>query len=257
MWWSYLPRARAKRPCGRTAPIRDGRAWAAPAGKISYSSPQLASVGGETHLLFVSDLGLSAFDPSSGALLWEYLVPPSLDKERAIQPKAVGSGGFLFDAGRNVGTIRIDVARQDGSWVATQRWASRQLKPAFNDFVVCEDAIYGLDGRVLTCVDVRTGERRWKKGRYGSGQVLLLADQALLVVVTDEGEVVLVAADPNQHRELGRFQAIEGKTWNHPVIAHGRLYVRNAQEMACYEIRLEDPSATDQARAGLSEPSTR
>jgi hypothetical protein len=115
------------------------------------------------------------------------------------------------------------------------------LKPSFNDFVVHQGSIYGFDGRVLTCVDLQTGKRRWKGGRYGSGQLLLLGDQPLLVVVTDGGQVVLVAADPNGHRELGRFQAVEGKTWNHPVIAHGRLYVRNAQEIACYELRLEGP----------------
>jgi outer membrane protein assembly factor BamB len=68
---------------------------------------------------------------------------------------------------------------------------------------------------------------------------LLLRDQALLVVVSDEGEVVLVAADPNEHRELSRFRAVEGKTWNHPVIAHGRLYIRNAEEIAGYELETE------------------
>jgi hypothetical protein len=104
--------------------------------------------------------------------------------------------------------------------------------------VVHDDAVYGFDGRVLTCVDLQTGRRRWKEGRYGSGQVLLLGDQPLLVVVTDEGEAVLVAADPYEHQELGRFQAVKGKTWNHPVVANARLYVRNAEEIACYELRL-------------------
>jgi outer membrane protein assembly factor BamB len=65
--------------------------------------------------------------------------------------------------------------------------------------------------------------------------------EPLLVVVTDEGEVVLVAADPNEPKELGRFQALEGKTWNHPVIAHGRLYVRNVKGIAGHELRLEGP----------------
>ena len=86
-------------------------------------------------------------------------------------------------------------------------------------------------------IDLETGRRRWKEGRYGSGQVLLLGDQPLLVVIADDGQAVLVTADPNAHQELGRFQAVEGKTWNHPVIAHGRLYVRNAQEMACFELQ--------------------
>jgi hypothetical protein len=73
-------------------------------------------------------------------------------------------------------------------------------------------------------------------GRYGKGQVLLLADQALLLVLSEEGAAVLLAANRNRHEELGRFQAINGKTWNHPVVAHGRLYVRNGEEMACYEL---------------------
>jgi hypothetical protein len=68
---------------------------------------------------------------------------------------------------------------------------------------------------------------------------VLLADQGLLLVISETGEVVLLAADPSRHQELGRFQAIQGKTWNHPVIAHGRLYARNAEEMACYELSLK------------------
>jgi outer membrane protein assembly factor BamB len=214
-------------------------AWSAAAGKVSYCSAHLASVGGATQLLFVSDRGLSAFDPSSGSLLWEYRTPAgSPGVPRAVQPRAVGPGEILFDAGPDRGTALIEVAQTGGKWVPAERWTSRYLKPSFNDFVVHDHALYGFDGRVLSCIDLQTGRRRWKEGRYGSGQVLLLADQPLLVVVTDEGEVVLVAADPDEHRELGRFQAVEGKTWSHPTIARGRLYLRNAQQIACYELRL-------------------
>jgi hypothetical protein len=218
-------------------------AWSAPAGKRSYSSPHLASVGGETQLLFVSDRGLSAFDPSSGAVLWEHPTPPgNPGVPRAVQPRAVGPRGILFDAGPDLGTALVEVARSSPSWAAAERWASRALKPSFNDFVVYGKEIYGFNGQVLTCVDLETGRRRWRNGgRYGSGQVLLLGDQGLLVVISEKGEAVLVAADPEARKELGRFQAVEGKTWNHPVIAHGRLYVRNAREVACYQLRLEGP----------------
>jgi outer membrane protein assembly factor BamB len=217
-------------------------AWSAPAGKVSYSSPHLASVGGAAQLLFVSDRGLAAFDPSSGAVLWEHPTPPgNPGVPRAVQPRAVGPRGVLFDAGPDLGTRLVEVAQAGRSWAATERWLSPQLKPSFNDFVVYGQALYGFDGRILTCVDLETGRRRWKGGRYGSGQVLLLGDQGLLVVVTDEGEAVLVAADPDGRRELGRFRAVEGKTWNHPAIANGRLYVRNAREVACYQLRPEGP----------------
>jgi outer membrane protein assembly factor BamB len=210
-------------------------AWSAVAGRVSYSSPQLASIGGESQLLFVSDRGLSAFDPVTGALLWEHRTPagpPGVP--RSVQPRVVGSNAILFDAGADVGTALVEVAKKDWTWTATRRWTSGRLKPSFNDFVVHDNAVYGIDGLVLTCIDLQTGKRRWRDGSYGSGQLLLLGDQALLVVVTDEGEAVQVAANPNEHQELGRFKAIKGKTWNHPVIAHGRLYLRNAEEIACY-----------------------
>jgi len=77
---------------------------------------------------------------------------------------------------------------------------------------------------------------RWRDGRYGHGQALLLANQDLILVISESGEVILLAADPEKLTELGRFQALNGKTWNHPVVAHGRLYVRNAEEIACYEL---------------------
>jgi hypothetical protein len=85
-------------------------------------------------------------------------------------------------------------------------------------------------------VDLATGKRRWKGGRYGHGQVVLLADQALLLVLGEAGEVALVRADPKRHEELGRLAALTGKTWGHPTVAGGRLYVRNAEEMACYDL---------------------
>jgi outer membrane protein assembly factor BamB len=213
-------------------------AWSAAAGKVSYSSPHLMTAGDKKHLLFVSDRGLFAYDPSSGTELYSYGTEAgNPGVPRATQPQAIGAGGILFDSGPDVGTILVDAAHQDGSWTVSKRWISRQLKPSFNDFVLHDKSIYGFDGRMLTCIDLQTGKRRWKEGRYGSGQVLLLGDQALLMVVTEEGELVLVAANPEEHQELARFQAIKGKTWSHPVIAHGRLYIRNAEWMACYKLQ--------------------
>jgi len=94
--------------------------------------------------------------------------------------------------------------------------------------------VYGLDEGILTCLDVATGERKWKGGRYGYGQVLLASGH--LIVISDIGELALVAAVPDRYSELSRFSALSGKTWNVPAIADGRLLVRNATEMACFNI---------------------
>jgi outer membrane protein assembly factor BamB len=125
-----------------------------------------------------------------------------------------------------------------GEWRSDERWVSKDLKPFFNDYVIHDRFIYGFDGKIFCCVDGQTGKRCWKGGRYGNGQVLLIADQPLLLVLSESGEVILIAVNPHQNEELGRFQALNGKTWNHPVIAHGRLYLRNSEEIACYQLKL-------------------
>jgi outer membrane protein assembly factor BamB len=215
-------------------------AWSALAGRISYSSPQRALIGGMEQVLFVSDRGLTAYEPSSGALLWEHLTSPGNPGiPRSVQPHVIGRSRVLFDAGPEAGTALVEVTLEKGSWTASERWLSGQLKPSFNDFVAHGNALYGFDGRIFTCIELETGQRRWKNGRYGSGQVLLLPDQSLLLVIAESGKVILVAADPDRHQELGRFQAIGGKTWNHPVIAHGWLFVRNSEEIACYQLPLD------------------
>jgi outer membrane protein assembly factor BamB len=109
------------------------------------------------------------------------------------------------------------------------------MKNKFTSSVVHEGFIYGLDESILACVAAATGELRWKGGRYGYGQLVLASGR--LIVLTEDGDLVLVAATPESHQELSRFSALSGKTWNHPAIAHGRLFVRNLQEMAAYDLR--------------------
>jgi outer membrane protein assembly factor BamB len=213
-------------------------AWSAPAGAYSYSSAQLATLAGREQVLFISNQGLASFDPASGAALWEY---PSPDQPpRSCQPMPVSDTQLLVQLGMEAPTDLVDVTRSGDGFAATKRWTSRNLKPSFNDFVVHDGYVYGFDGGIFCCVELKTGNRKWKKGRYGTGQVLLLADQPVLVVISDEGEAVLVAAKPEAFEELGRFQAVTGKTWNHPAVVEHRLYVRNAGEIACYELTPKD-----------------
>ena len=96
--------------------------------------------------------------------------------------------------------------------------------------------MYGIDGGIFTCVDLKTGDRKWKGGRYGKGQTVLLENSGVLLVSAEDGRVVLLRADPGEHSELASFKALEGKTWNHPVVVGDKLYVRNAQEAACYQL---------------------
>jgi hypothetical protein len=210
-------------------------AWTAPVGHGSYSSPQLVNFSGTNQCLMLTDDGLYAVDPTKGTVLWKNGVAMP-GAPRVVQSHRVGDrqlvGTFTLP-----GTALIEVTRDAEGWKSDQVWTSSQLKPEFPDFVVHEGHAYGFDTGIFCCINLADGKRSWKEGRYGRGQVMLLADQSLLLVISETGEAILLPASPDRHQELARFNALEGKTWNHPVIAHGRMYVRNAQEMACYDVQ--------------------
>ncbi len=215
--------------------------WAAGEGQFSYGSTQLSKLGGVEQVLIATDQGLSAFEPASGKILWTGGSALKTGMARCIQPAVVGDSDVLLGTGFGIGTERVHVAQSGDEWTATEVWKEpiRTIRPYFNDLVVHQDHIYGFDNNLFTCVSLSDGKSKWKARGYGNGQALLLPDQDLLLILSETGEVALVAAKPDRHGELARFKAIEGKTWNHPVIAHGKLFVRNGEEAACFELTEE------------------
>ena len=205
---------------------------------MSYSSPHLAAIDGVTQVLLLSSVGVASFAPADGTLLWEHSWQPGVS---IVQPALASDGDVLITAGDAMGGIgirRLAVARGPAGWTVEERWTSRGLKPYFNDFVVHKGHAFGFDGNILACIDLEDGTRKWKGGRYGNGQLVLLSDQDLLLVLTEDGELALVRATPDQFTELARFPAIDGKTWNHPVLVGDVLLVRNGQEMVAFRLSL-------------------
>ncbi len=206
--------------------------WFGPDGGISYSSPVLLTIDGSAQILLLSDTGATSVALADGAPLWKYAWPGY----PIVQPALTPEGDILLAVNEKSGTRRLSVAHGPAGWTVEERWTSTGLKPYFNDFVVHHGHAFGFDGSILSCIDLKDGTRNWKGGRYGHGQLLLLSDQDVLVVLSEEGELALVAATPDQFTEIARFPAIEGKTWNHPVLVGDVLLVRNGQEMAAFRL---------------------
>jgi outer membrane protein assembly factor BamB len=211
--------------------------WTGPKGGVSYSSPVLATIGGVPQVLLMSAAGLVSVSPADGKTLWEH----KWGGFPIVQPAVEADGTVLVAAASDSGTRRLFVAQKGDGWSVEERWTSPALKPYFNDFVVHEGHAYGFDGRILACIDLADGRRVWKGGRYGNGQLVLLPEQGLLLVLSEEGELALVKAAPEGFTELARVKALEGKTWNHPAIAGDMLLVRNGAEMVAYRLPWEAP----------------
>ena len=211
--------------------------WTRQTGAGGYSSPHLATIHGVDQVLLLSGGGgVTSVSPDDGTVLWQL---PWQEGVSIVQPAVLSGSDVIAIAGDMMGgqgMRRISVSRQGTAWRTEERWTTRGLKPYFSDFVVHEGHAYGFDGTILACIDLETGERRWKGGRYGAGQMLLIADQDLLLVVAEEGELALVQAAPDKHSEVARFKAIEGKTWNHPVLVRDVLLVRNGEEAAAFRL---------------------
>jgi hypothetical protein len=149
-------------------------------------------------------------------------------------------GAILISVDNMSGLRRLAVAHGPGGWTSEERWTSTGLKPYFSDFVIHKGHAYGFDGAILSCIDLQDGQRKWKGGRYGQGQLVLLPEQDVLLVLAEEGDLALVGATTDGFKELARFPAIKGKTWNHPVLAGDVLLARNGEEMAAFRLAHED-----------------
>jgi len=184
-----------------------------------------------------SNRGVELLDPESGESLLDYSWKENT--YRSIQPRVVDGSDIILATGMNFGTRRIYISETDGKLSSEDLWTSKRLKPDFNDFVIFQGNAYGFDASIFTSINLETGERNWKGGRYGKGQVLLLEKSALLLIAGEQGEGVLVKAIAESHVAMSNFKSLDGKTWTHPVVVGDRLYIRNDREAACYQLPLK------------------
>lgn len=214
---------------------RDGKLiWSALDDPTGYASPALVNLAGQDQIIVCAESRTLGLNIEDGKLLWEIPWRVLHNQMPIAQPVLLSTNRFLLSAGYFTGCAAVEVTKTASGFSARIVWQNKNLKNKFTSSVFWQGYVFGLDEDILTCLDAATGERKWKDGRYGYGQMLLAS--AHLVILSGEGELALVRATPDHYDEVARFQAIKGKTWNHPAVADGKILVRNAQEMACFEI---------------------
>ena len=215
--------------------VDDGQvAWTAPAGEMSYASVQKIRLLDRDYLCLLSNSGAHFLEPATGKPVYDY--PFAHQGYRACQAQVIDGNKLLIPTGMGTGTRLVEFSSGEDGLEGKELWTSLDMKPDYNDILVHDGNIYGFDSAIFACIGLADGKRKWKGGRYAKGQALLLADSGLIVVVSEKGELVLVRATPEKHEELGKIGALSDKTWNHPVVVGDRLYLRNADEVVCYEL---------------------
>ena len=209
--------------------------WLGPAGGVGYSSPQLVTINGVQQVVLLNSNGAISVSLADGKLLWEH----KWEGVPIVQPGIAPNGDLLVSVSESSGLRRLAVAQASGGWTVQERWTSEDIYPWFNDFVVHKGYAFGFNGSSLVCVNLEDGKLKWKGKRYGYGQLILLPDEDVLLIVSEQGEIALAKAAPDQFTELAHFPALEGKTWNHPVLVGNVLLVRNDHEMAAFRLSPE------------------
>ncbi len=222
--------------------------WRAGTDKCSYASPVLATIAGRRVILSVNASSLTIHDSTNGTVLLDH--PWSNEKwPKAAQPVVLDGDRVFLSAGYGIGCELLQLKfLSTGKLAVTELWKGRSMKNQFNSSAYRDGFIYGLDDGFLACVDAATGERRWKDGRFGSGQSLLVDD--LVLIQSEPGPIVLARARPDAYEELARLPALSSKTWNHPTLAGRLLLVRNDREAACYQL----PGAAATSASAVAKP---
>lgn len=217
------------------------RIWTGGDGKAGYSSPVAVTLDGIQQIVVFNAGHVAGHSPDDGRVLWTY--DWGIGKPHVAIPIAVDANELFVSSGYGVGAERLRIGRTaEASWSVTSLWKSNRMKAKFTNVVSLDGFVYGLDDGIMACLELETGRRMWKGGRYGHGQIILARN--LMVVMTETGEVALVRPNPETLDEVARFHALSGKTWNPPALAGAMLLVRNDREAACYELPVIHPAET-------------
>jgi outer membrane protein assembly factor BamB len=214
---------------------RDGkRLWTALDDPIGYSSPVVCRAAGTRQLLVLTNTALVSLRPDDGRVSWRH---PWEAKGGFNIATPLVFGDYVFvSSGYGKGCALLEVAAGPDGLRAGVVFEQRRMCNKFASSVRHGDHLYGFDSEQLVCLDVRTGQEAWrhKSRKFQKGSLLLAGGH--LVVLGEYGWLSLAEASPRGYREKSSFRVSRHKCWTVPVLAGGRLYVRDEGQLACYSV---------------------
>ena len=203
--------------------------------QAAYASILKATLHGASQYLVFTGKSLAGIEPSTGRLLWR----AEREGKTAVIPTPVVLDNLVFvTSGYGIGCNLFEIGKEGDSFTVAERYANGHMENHHGGVIRVGDHVYGTSGPVLVCMDMRTGKVAWEERSVGKGS-LSYAD-GHLYLRSERGPVALVEASPDAYVEKGRFEQparSRHRSWPHPVIAGGRLYLRDMDRLLCYGLK--------------------
>lgn len=204
--------------------------WGSHTARASHSSPVIADIAGIRQYIFPTGGKAISLD-AEGEELWSIKAPPGI----IAMPVFIEPNRVFLSGSTDNGCAMVQIEQHGDSLHAEEVWQNRWMINHFNSSTYFEGHIYGFSKATLTCIDAQTGERKWRKRGFGKGSLIVAGGH--LIVLSDQGELVLIEATPDSYNEISYFpKALDGKSWTEPAFSDGKLYLRNLKEMICYDL---------------------
>lgn len=198
---------------------------------VGYATPVIGHCLGRKQYVVPTGKSIIGVDAESGALLWRHPWETSYDVNAA---RAVVEGDFVFvTSGYNHGCALLWITEQG----PVVYWQNRELMAQLHSPVYYQGYLWGnCDSGHMVCLSPQNGRSAWRQPGFNQGGVIAV-DGVLISQDGGDGDVVMVKADATSYQELGRFKPLGGRSWTCPIIADGKLIVRNERQMACYDLK--------------------
>ena len=208
--------------------------WKSGTDESAYSSVQVATLAGMKQVVHLAADALVGYSRADGKPLWR--VPLRTNAKRHAATPVIFGDHVLVNS-HTFGMICFKITKGGDGYSATESWRNRDMKINLATPVLVGNFLYSHGpARDFVCVNAETGELKWQQSGFGKDYSATLVVGKNLLTVTDTGELLLIAANESKYTELGRAQVC-GKNWNFPAFSDGKLYVRDARELACFDLQ--------------------